>query len=56
MTWKERTVVRILLLVARMLSEEPWADEIKHLSNHITSGIGEDYARNLRRPVEVSRT
>jgi hypothetical protein len=36
MNWKQKTVVRILLLVARMLADEDWAEEIKHLSNHIT--------------------
>jgi hypothetical protein len=36
MTWKQKTVVRILLFVAQMLAEEPWAKEIEHISNHIT--------------------
>lgn len=35
-TWKQRTVIRILLLVAEMLADEEWAKEIEHLSNHIT--------------------
>ena len=36
MTWKEKTVIRILLFVAQMLSDEKWRKEIEHLSNHIT--------------------
>ncbi len=35
MTWKQRTVIRILLLVARMRAYTPLSDEIKHLSQHI---------------------
>jgi hypothetical protein len=42
MTWKQKTVVRILLLVAQMLAEEPWAKEIEHLSNHITQHSEEE--------------
>lgn len=36
MTWKQRTVIRILLFVAQMLADEEWAQEIAHISNHIT--------------------
>lgn len=36
MTWKQKTVVAILLLVARMLADEPWASEVKNLANHIS--------------------
>jgi hypothetical protein len=36
MSWKQRTVVRILLFVAQMLADEEWRKEIEHLSNHIT--------------------
>lgn len=36
MTFREKTVVAILLLVARMLSDDAvWADEIKKLATHI---------------------
>ena len=36
MTWKEKTVVAILLLVARMLCEDSvYAQEIKTLATHI---------------------
>ena len=39
MTWKQKTVVRILLLVARLVNEDTWlADEIKNLSAHINVG------------------
>lgn len=37
MTWREKTVVKILLLVARMLCEDPAIEaEVKHLANHIS--------------------
>jgi hypothetical protein len=35
--WRKVLVVRILLLIARMFSEQEWKEEIKHLSNHITT-------------------
>ena len=35
LTWKQKTAIRILLLVARMLVDEVWAEEIKNLSTHI---------------------
>ena len=35
MTWREQFVVRILLLVARMLTDDPAiADEIRKLATH----------------------
>lgn len=37
MNWKQSTVIRILLLVARMLADHSWEKEISHLSNHITT-------------------
>ena len=37
MTFREKTVIAILLLVARMLCEDPaHSQEIKHLANHIS--------------------
>lgn len=36
-TWREKIVVRILLLVARMFASPELADEIRHLSNHVTT-------------------
>jgi hypothetical protein len=38
MTFKQKTVIRILLLVARMLSDEPWTAEIDELCTHILHG------------------
>lgn len=35
MTWKDKTVIRILLIVAKMVSEPEWRREIEALSNHI---------------------
>lgn len=36
MTWREKFVVHVLLLVARMLADDPvFATEIKNLSNNI---------------------
>jgi hypothetical protein len=37
MTWKQKTVVRILLMIARIISEdEALAADLQHLSNHIS--------------------
>jgi len=47
--WKQKTVIRILLLVAKIVNDEPWiSDEIKSLSNHIAYNWAES------RPVEGS--
>jgi hypothetical protein len=42
MNFKRKTVIRILLLVARMLSDGIWAKEIEHLANHISQGPTEE--------------
>jgi len=39
LTWKDKTVIRILLLVARIVGEEKWIKDIQELANHISSGI-----------------
>lgn len=40
MTWKEKTVIRILLLVARVVCDEQWVqEEIKHLNNYISTEL-----------------
>lgn len=37
MTWKDKTIIRILLVIARMLThDEMLFAELEHLSNHIT--------------------
>lgn len=36
MTWKMKTAIGILLLVARIVSDEEWRDEIKTLATHIS--------------------
>jgi len=45
MTWREKVVVSILLLVARMLDEGQWGNEIKTLATHI--------AVNAPKPVDL---
>jgi hypothetical protein len=35
MNWNQRTAIRILLFVARMLADTEWKEEIGHISNHI---------------------
>lgn len=35
MSWRQKTTIAILLLVARMLADDEWAREIKNLANHI---------------------
>lgn len=35
--FRQQTVVRILLLVAKMLAPSEWREEIQHLANHIST-------------------
>lgn len=43
MTWREKCVIRILLLVAKIISDDAvLADEIKALSNHISTWAPKD--------------
>lgn len=35
MTWREKLVCRILLIIARMVAPGAIADDLKHLSSHI---------------------
>ena len=38
MTWREQLIARILLLIARMVAEDPAvADALRHLGNHIAA-------------------
>ena len=39
MTWRTKVVVRILLLVARILSEDSWlTEEIETIATHVQVG------------------
>lgn len=38
MTFKEKVVVRILLLVAKLLSDEAWKKDIESLTTHLLYG------------------
>jgi hypothetical protein len=38
--WTDKTVIRILLLVAKLIACEDWRKDIEHLSNHINAAIG----------------
>ena len=39
MNWRQRTVCRILLLLARIINEDDWlVEELKGLANHISAG------------------
>lgn len=42
MSWKEKTISKILLLVAMILSNKEIREEIKALSNHISV-----YSKNI---------
>lgn len=43
MTWKEKTIVRILLIIAKMLAEDPQTElEIKQLAAHVSVWGGKD--------------
>lgn len=35
MTWRDKLTIRILLLVARMVAPSAFADDVRHLQNHI---------------------
>ena len=36
MSWKEKTVIRILLLVARLIAPAEWQKDVEQLSTHIS--------------------
>jgi hypothetical protein len=36
MTWKQKTVIRILLIVAEMLADAEWRKEVRTLATHIS--------------------
>lgn len=40
MTFGQKTAIAILLLVARMICDEKWADEIKGVATHISVNEG----------------
>lgn len=43
MTWRERCVCRILLLVAKIVADrDEIATEVQHLANHISQGPREE--------------
>jgi len=42
-TWKRKTVIRILLMVAEFLADEEWREEIHNLANHIAAEPTESY-------------
>lgn len=42
MSWKEKLIARILLLICRIVAEGDLRDELRHLSNHITSSRDEE--------------
>lgn len=44
MTWQQKTIARILLILARMIADPSIADELKHLSNHINGAPAVDVA------------
>ena len=54
MTVRELIVIKILLLVARMIADDEWAVEIRHLANHISSRHTwqEDFHAEERRRLE----
>jgi hypothetical protein len=38
MNWKQKTVLRILLVIAQYLAEEELKTELRNLANHINMG------------------
>jgi len=50
MTWREKTIARLLLLIARMLCEDSEiAAELKYLSAHISTSTTVEAAQGGRR-------
>ncbi len=48
MTWKQKTVSAILLLVARLINEDEWmTKELNTLSNHISAGDWLNYKEEV---------
>ena len=41
MSWKDKTVIRILLLVASFISRDEWKKEINSLASHISVNMPE---------------
>lgn len=43
MTWREKLICHILLIIARMVADDPVVrDEVKYLSNHISVSKDDD--------------
>lgn len=38
MNWTDKTVIRILLLIAKFMASDPWKKDIEQLANHISVG------------------
>jgi hypothetical protein len=38
MNWTDKTVIRILLIVAKFMAQEPWKKDIEQLAAHISVG------------------
>lgn len=38
MSWEDKTVIRILLIVAQLIAQPEWKAEIKTLATHIIVG------------------
>lgn len=45
MTFKDKTLIRILLTVAKIISDPKWHRDIESLSNHITYGDREEKSK-----------
>jgi len=42
LTWRQKVVIRILLLVAQIIGQDKvLSEELQHLSAHISAGLGE---------------
>lgn len=41
MTWQQRTVIRILMVVAQLITPSEWRDEVKGLAVHLSVHIPE---------------
>lgn len=41
MKWQEKTVIRILMVVAQLLAPTEWAEQVKNLATHLSVNIPE---------------
>lgn len=49
MNWREKTVIKILMLVASLLTPEEWSKEVKNLATHLSVHLP-DAGAEIKKP------